>query len=375
MTQKSPSLFDWNIVGPAIGDSFSKLNPRLMIKNPVMFVTMVGAALTTVGIFTADRPSAASSRNSRSGSGSRCCSPISPKPSPKAAAKRRPTRLRKARKDTIARRLRNGREEKVPATELQKGDIVVCEADDVIPADGDVIEGIASVDEAAITGESAPVIRESGGDRSAVTGGTRVLSDRIVIRVTMDKGHGFLDRMIALVEGATTPEDAERNRADDFARGADVHFPAGLRDAETVRHLFRRGVFRARAHRAAGLSDSDDHRRTAERHRHRGHGPRSPAQRDGDERTRRRSRRRRGRAAARQDRHDHAGQPHGHGVSARAGHQAGTPGRCRATRVARRRDAGRPQHRGAGEGEVQSARPRSRRSRTRSSCRSPRRRA
>jgi K+-transporting ATPase ATPase B chain len=106
------------------------------------------------------------------------------------------------RTTTMARRLTNGREEKVPATDLQKGDTVVCEAGDVIPADGDVIEGIASVDEAAITGESAPVIRESGGDRSAVTGGTRVLSDRIVIRVTMEKGHGFLDRMIALVEGA-----------------------------------------------------------------------------------------------------------------------------------------------------------------------------
>src|SRR5258705_4125458 len=110
--------------------------------------------------------------------------------------------LRKARRDTMARRLRNGKEEKVPAPDLQKGDVVVCEAGDVIPADGDVIEGIASVDEAAITGESAPVIRESGGDRSAVTGGTRVLSDRIVIRITMEKGHGFLDRMIALVEGA-----------------------------------------------------------------------------------------------------------------------------------------------------------------------------
>ena len=110
--------------------------------------------------------------------------------------------LRKARKDAIARRLRDGHEEKVPAPELQKGDLVVCEAGDVIPADGEVIEGIASVDEAAITGESAPVIRESGGDRSAVTGGTRVISDRIVIRVTMEKGHGFLDRMIAMVEGA-----------------------------------------------------------------------------------------------------------------------------------------------------------------------------
>ncbi len=201
MTQKSPSLFDWNIVGPAIGDSFIKLNPRLMIKNPVMFVTMIGAALTTVGIFTSstDRGFIAQlaiwlwftvlfanfAEAVAEGRG-------------KAQA----NALRKARKDTIARRLRNGREEKVPANELQKGDTVVCEANDVIPADGDVIEGIASVDEAAITGESAPVIRESGGDRSAVTGGTRVLSDRIVIRITMDKGHGFLDRMIALVEGA-----------------------------------------------------------------------------------------------------------------------------------------------------------------------------
>jgi len=201
MTQKPPSLFDWNIVRPAIADSFRKLDPRLMIKNPVMFVTMVGAALTTAGIFTSttDRGFIAQlalwlwftvlfanfAEAVAEGRG-------------KAQA----ATLRKARKETIARRLRNGREEKVPAPELQKGDLVVCEAGDVIPADGDVVEGIASVDEAAITGESAPVIRESGGDRSAVTGGTRVLSDRIVIRITMEKGGGFLDRMIALVEGA-----------------------------------------------------------------------------------------------------------------------------------------------------------------------------
>ncbi|HUI08623.1 MAG TPA: potassium-transporting ATPase subunit KdpB [Verrucomicrobiae bacterium] len=202
MTQKPPSLFDWNIVGPAIGDAFKKLSPRLMIKNPVMFVTEVGAALTTMGIFTApaERGFVAQlavwlwftvlfanfAEAVAEGRG-------------KAQA----NALRKARKDTIARRLRNKIEEKVPAPELHKGDLVVCEAGEVIPADGDVVEGIASVDESAITGESAPVIRESGGDRCAVTGGTRVLSDRIVIRITMEKGHGFLDRMIALVEGAT----------------------------------------------------------------------------------------------------------------------------------------------------------------------------
>ena len=202
MTHKAPALFDWNIVGPAIVGSFKKLDPRLMIKNPVMFVTLVGAALTTVAVFTscAERGFIAQlavwlwftvlfanfAEAVAEGRG-------------KAQA----DSLRKARKDTVARRLRGGREEKVPAPELQKGDFVVCEAGDVIPADGEVVEGIASVDEAAITGESAPVIRESGGDRSAVTGGTRVISDRIVVRVTMEKGHGFLDRMIAMVEGAT----------------------------------------------------------------------------------------------------------------------------------------------------------------------------
>ena len=201
MTQTPPSLFDWNIVGPAIADSFKKLDPRLMIKNPVMFVTMVGAALTTAGIFTS-----ATDRSFIAQLALWLWFTVLFANFAEAVAeglgKAQAATLRKARKETIARRLRHGREEKVPAPELQKGDLVVCEAGDVIPADGDVVEGIASVDEAAITGESAPVIRESGGDRSAVTGGTRVISDRIVIRVTMEKGHGFLDRMIAMVEGA-----------------------------------------------------------------------------------------------------------------------------------------------------------------------------
>jgi potassium-transporting ATPase ATP-binding subunit len=201
MTHKAPSLFDWNIVGPAVGDSFRKLDPRLMLKNPVMFVTMVGAILTTIGVFTSSTDKGFISQLAiwlwftvlfanfaeavAEGRG-------------KAQAES----LRKARKDTTARRLTGSREERIPAAQLQKGDLVVCEAGDTIPADGDVTEGIASVDESAITGESAPVIRESGGDRSAVTGGTKVISDRIVIRVTQEKGQAFLDRMIAMVEGA-----------------------------------------------------------------------------------------------------------------------------------------------------------------------------
>ncbi len=202
MTQKPPSLFDWKIAGPAIGDSFKKLNPRWMIKNPVMFVTMAGAALTTAGIFTGPPAQRGFIVQLAIWLWFTVLFANFAEAIAEGRGKAQAESLRKARKDTIARRLRNHREEKVPAAELQKGDVVVCETNDVIPADGDVIEGIASVDEAAITGESAPVIRESGGDRSAVTGGTRVLSDRIVIRITMDKGGGFLDRMISLVEGA-----------------------------------------------------------------------------------------------------------------------------------------------------------------------------
>lgn len=201
MTHPSPSLLDRNIAGPAIAAAFRKLDPRLTVRNPVMFVTEVGAALTTAGIFTAGGQRgfvaqlavwlwftvlfANFAEAMAEGRG-------------KAQAES----LRRARKDTTARRLRNGSEERVAAQDLQVGDHVVCEAGDVVPADGDVVEGIASVDESAVTGESAPVIRENGGDRSAVTGGTRVLSDRIVIRISVEKGQGFLDRMIGLVEGA-----------------------------------------------------------------------------------------------------------------------------------------------------------------------------
>jgi potassium-transporting ATPase ATP-binding subunit len=201
MSQEAPSLFEKKILVPAIGGAFRKLDPRLMIKNPVMFVTLVGAILTTVAIFTSSTDRgfviqlavwlwftvlfANFAEAIAEGRG-------------KAQA----DSLRNARKDTMARRLKNGNEELVPAPTLEKGDLVVCETGDVIPSDGEVIEGIASVDEAAITGESAPVIRESGGDRSAVTGGTRVISDRIVVRITAEKGNTFIDRMISMVEGA-----------------------------------------------------------------------------------------------------------------------------------------------------------------------------
>jgi K+-transporting ATPase ATPase B chain len=181
-------------------DAFKKLDPRVQIRNPVMFVVLVGTVVTFLesiahpGIFdwsitiwlflTVIFANFAEAMAEGRG---------------KAQA----DTLRRMRAETEARRLTpGGAEERVAASDLTKGDLVVCEAGDLIPSDGEIIEGIASVDESAITGESAPVIRESGGDRSAVTGGTRVLSDRIVVRITAERGQTFLDRMITLVEGA-----------------------------------------------------------------------------------------------------------------------------------------------------------------------------
>jgi K+-transporting ATPase ATPase B chain len=198
-TRSTSSIFDPALIRPAIWDSFKKLDPRVQWRSPVMFVVLIGATWTsaiTIGHFSSFNFQitlwlwftllfANFAEAMAEGRG-------------KAQAET----LRRMRTTTMARRLVNGLEEKIPASALKKGDIVVCEANDFIPGDGEVIEGIASVDESAITGESAPVIRESGGDRSAVTGGTRVLSDRVVIRVTSEQGNTFIDRMIALVEGA-----------------------------------------------------------------------------------------------------------------------------------------------------------------------------
>src|SRR5215813_11276464 len=207
--KKELSLFDPEILRPAVWESFRKLVPQHVIKNPVMFVVEIGSVLTTL-ILLRDLVAPTSSSQPLWFTAAvsfwlwftvvfaNFAEAVA-----EGRGKAQAETLRKMRQETTARRLVNGkREERVPASMLRKGDIVVVEAGELIPGDGDVIEGIASVDESAITGESAPVIRESGGDRSAVTGGTKVLSDRIVVRITADPGHSFLDRMIALVEGA-----------------------------------------------------------------------------------------------------------------------------------------------------------------------------
>jgi K+-transporting ATPase ATPase B chain len=202
MATRARPLFDPEIVMPAIGQSVRKLNPFHMWKNPVMFVTEVGAALTTLDLFF--------TRDSHL-----FVLQISlwlwftvvfanfAEAMAEGRGKAQADTLRKSRTRSVGRKLMpNGSIQSVPAESLRKGDIFIAEANELIAADGEIIEGAASVNESAITGESAPVIREAGGDRSAVTGGTTVLSDQIKIRVTADPGESFMDRMIELIEGA-----------------------------------------------------------------------------------------------------------------------------------------------------------------------------
>ncbi|MGA8752012.1 HAD-IC family P-type ATPase, partial [Candidatus Deferrimicrobium sp.] len=204
MAAKKHSLFEPEILRQAAAASFSKLNPRSLMKNPVMFVTEVGAFLTTVSLLF--RPA-----NEPLGFGLQVAVWLwftvlfanFAEAMAEGRGKAQADALRKTRTQTMANRLRkDGSPETVPAEQLRKEDVVIVIAGEIIPGDGTVIEGVASVDESAITGESAPVIREAGGDRSAVTGGTRVLSDRIKVVITANPGESFLDRMIQLVEGA-----------------------------------------------------------------------------------------------------------------------------------------------------------------------------
>jgi K+-transporting ATPase ATPase B chain len=204
------SLFDRSIVMRATGDAVRKLAPRHVAKNPVMFVVEIGSVLTTL-VFIRDLLHRSSAGAPLWFTGAvtiwlwftvvfaNFAEAVA-----EGRGKAQADTLRKMRKETMARKLKGirGDEELVPSSSLRKGDVVVVEPGQLIPGDGEVVEGIASVDESAITGESAPVIRESGGDRSAVTGGTKVLSDKIIVRIAVDPGESFLDRMIGLVEGA-----------------------------------------------------------------------------------------------------------------------------------------------------------------------------
>jgi K+-transporting ATPase ATPase B chain len=201
----SQGLFDGPIARQALVDSFRKLDPRALLRNPVILSVEIVSALVT-GQLIVDLVQGTGDTTFEIQIAIWLWLTVLFANFAEALAegrgKAQADALRKTRTTTMARQLVNGSEVSTPAPDLRRGDVVVCEAGDVIPADGDIIEGIASVDESAITGESAPVIRVSGGDRSSVTGGTRVLSDRIVVEITANPGETFLDRMIGLVEGA-----------------------------------------------------------------------------------------------------------------------------------------------------------------------------
>jgi K+-transporting ATPase ATPase B chain len=201
----SQGLFDGPIARQSLVDSFRKLDPRALLRNPVILSVEIVSALVT-GQLIVDLVQGTGDTTFEIQIAIWLWLTVLFANFAEALAegrgKAQADALRKTRTTTMARQLVNGSEVSTPAPDLRRGDVVVCEAGDVIPADGDIIEGIASVDESAITGESAPVIRESGGDRSSVTGGTRVLSDRIVVEITANPGETFLDRMIGLVEGA-----------------------------------------------------------------------------------------------------------------------------------------------------------------------------
>jgi len=215
MAKKKKAIWEWKIVRRALWDAFLKSNPRKMMGNPVMFVVEIGSVITTVLLL-------------RGGSAFKFNLQITlwlwftvlfanfAEAMAEGRGKAQADTLRKARSETVANRLagNDGRVEQVASSKLRAGDLVFVSAGEFIPSDGEIIEGVASVDESAITGESAPVIREAGGDRSAVTGGTRVLSDKIKVRITSNPGETFLDRMIALVEGAErqkTPNEIALN--------------------------------------------------------------------------------------------------------------------------------------------------------------------
>ena len=310
------TLLDPKIVVPAIGQAFVKLNPATLIKNPVMFVLEIVTALTTVILV----------RDLLTGSQTLAFDfqiviwlwftvlfANFAEAVAEGRGKAQADTLRRSRVETKAKKLSDPKKRSsykaVPALELRAGDFVVVEAGDVVPGDGDVVEGIASVNEAAITGESAPVIRESGGDRSAVTGGTTVISDWIVVRITSSPGSSFLDRMIALVEGAERQKTPNEIALNISAGRPDHHLRVRDRDHPKLCDLCRWRRFCRRAGGVIRDADPDHHWRAVVGYRNCRHGPAGALQRAGDVRPRGGGRRRRRYVAARQDRHRHLWQP------------------------------------------------------------------
>ena len=357
------ALTDPNIIVPAIGAAFAKLDPRTMIKNPVMFVVEVVAALATA-LFVRDLMAGSANLGFTFQIILWLWFTILFANFAEAVAegrgKAQAATLRQAREETKGKLIvdeKTGLTVPTPASELAPGQIVLVEAGDLIPSDGEVIEGVASVNEAAITGESAPVVREAGGDRSAVTGGTLVVSDWLKVRITAAPGSTFLDRMIKLVEGAErqkTPNEIALNvllagltlifliavaTIPSFASYAGGSIPIVVLVALFVALIPTTIGALLSAIGIAGMDRLVRFNVLA------------------TSRSRGRSRGRRRYPSPRQDRHDHARQQAGGGVHPRQGRLGEGTRRCGAACLARRRDAGGTLHRRARQGETRHSRP------------------
>ena len=370
MTKQPTSLFDLSIVRAAALSAVRKLDPRHVARNPVMFLVEVGSVIVTV-LFVKDFGDSSTQENVFAGAIAAwlwitVLFANFAEAMAEGRGKAQAATLRRTRAETLARKRQDdGSIVEVPSAQLVAGDVVVVSAGNLIPADGDVVEGIATVDESAITGESAPVIRESGGDRSAVTGGTRVLSDQIVVLVTARPGESFLDRMIALVEGAVRRKTPNEIALDILLAGLTITFLVAVVTLQPFAIYSDARQSTDRARRAPRLPDPHHDRRAALRDRHRGHGSPRAAERAGALGPCRRGGGRLRRAPARQDRHDHAREPPGDRADPRPRRHAGAAGRRGAALEPRGRDPRRTLDRRAREGAVRPPRARPRRRRAR----------
>ncbi len=300
---KARPLFDPPIVRRAVVDALRKLGPRHQMRNPVMFIVEIGSMLTTILLIQALLG------NGEAPAGFILAIAVwlwftvlfanFAEAMAEGRGKAQADALRKSRHDVNAKKLHRTKarcriHRSFGRRILRKDDVVLIEAGDFVPGDGEVIEGVASVDESAITGESAPVIRESGGDRSAVTGGTRVLSDWLVVRITANPGEAFLDRMIAMVEGAKRQKTPNEIALDILLAALTIIFCWSRPPCYPIRSTRSTAPARAADHghsvgRIVGLSDPDDHRRATVRHRYCRDGSDDPGECDRHVRAGRRS--------------------------------------------------------------------------------------
>ena len=291
MAASKKAIWEWKIVRRAVVDALLKLNPRKMMGNPVMFVVEIGSVITTVMLFLGE-PHFKFNLQITLWLWFTVLFANFAEAMAEGRGKAQADTLRKARSETMANRLlKDGTIEQCSSSKLRSGDTVMVAAGEFIPSDGTIIEGVASVDESAITGESAPVIREAGGDRSAVTGGTRVLSDQIKVEITSNPGETFLDRMIALVEGAERQKTPNEIALNILLAGLTIIFLLAVVTLAALRHVLGFAANGVRTGVAAGLPDPHHHRRTTVGNWHRRHGPADPAQRAGHVGPCRRSRR------------------------------------------------------------------------------------